>query len=169
METSPAQILINYRAKTLFPNSGSLLRPKVVENAAAKVKMNQLVDRHTTIANGLRSFLFPDRSVVQVVLSGKQDKCIKADVSKQPAPRSYEVVTETGQALRRNRRRLRKTTETPLQQTVEEIEIPEYTIQALPRPRSDELVDLPGFQPDEPVPQQLRMYHQVSRTRLQLG
>ena len=153
METSPAQRLMNRRTKTLMPTSGSLLRPKVVENAAAKIKMNQ--DRQAHYYNkGAKDLpMLAEEAVVRVAPSGKHKEWIKAEVFKQTAPRSYEVVTETGQALRRDRRRLRKTTEKPLQQTVEEIEISEHTTQTLPSPDSDLPVELPSFQPDEPVPE----------------
>ena len=102
MEISPAQRLINCQTKALLLTSGSLLRPKVVENAVAKIRMNQ--DRQAHYYNkGAKDLpLLAEEAVVRVAPSGKHKEWIKAEVFKQTASRSYEVVTETGQALRRN-------------------------------------------------------------------
>ncbi|CAB4003660.1 Retrovirus-related Pol poly from transposon [Paramuricea clavata] len=83
-ESSPAQRLMSRRTKTLLPTTSKLLAPRVVENHDQEIVKGQ----------------------------ERQAKyCNRGEKEERKKTKSYEVETQDGRVLRRNRSHLRKTTE----------------------------------------------------------
>ena len=122
--SSPVQLLMSRRTKTLLSTSCELLKPKVEDSVADKIRVSKEKQAYyyNQGAKDLPALIKGD--VVRVAPSGNWKEWRKAEVTKQRDSRSYEVITETGQVLRRNRRDLRRTKEEPLKKmNFEDIEI----------------------------------------------
>ncbi|XP_068674762.1 uncharacterized protein [Montipora foliosa] len=111
MTTSPAERMLNRRTKTLLPTSQKLLEPKM--NNTVTQEKGMIKDRQIKYYNATTKDL-PPLSTGQAVMiepDRKGQLWCKATVVGQSnhRPRSYEVETDTGRVLSRNRRHLRLT------------------------------------------------------------
>ena len=113
MDSSPSQRMFSRRAKTLLPMSKKLLQPKVVTGVQEKLRTRKQIqskyyNRGTKELNTLR------KGDVVRIKPGNNDRTgrwTKGCVIEQVAVRSYNVKTEDGKILRRNRKFLRHTKE----------------------------------------------------------
>ena len=112
LNTSPAQRLMNRRARTLLPTSAALLQPKIINDSA---KMKQKIQKQAEQFNKTAKDLPPldEGDVVRMkpLIQGKKN-WQKAIVTKRLDERSYMVETSTA-VYRRNRVHLKKTPEPP--------------------------------------------------------
>ena len=112
--TSPAMRLYSRRTKTLLPTSAPLLKPQIPENVHTNLKMAQTkqAETYNRAAKDMRSLRPGD--VVRIKPVGNtfsHNSWAKGVVVRSAGIRSYEVKTDNGQVLRRNRRHLRLTQE----------------------------------------------------------
>jgi hypothetical protein len=119
-ESSPAQRLMSRRKKTLLPTTAKLLAPRVVENHDQEIVKSQ--DRQANYYNrgakDLPHLRNGDKVRIQDHGQGiKKGPSVKATVKAEVGIRSYEVETQDGRVLRRNRSHLRKTTEDEVSET----------------------------------------------------
>ena len=122
--SSPVQLLMSRRTRTLLPTSCKLLKPETEDSIAEKITVSK--EKKTYYYNqGAKDLpALTKGDVVRVAPSGNWRDWRKAEVKKQRDSRSYDVITETGHVLRRNRRDLRRTKEEPFKNiTFEDIEI----------------------------------------------
>ncbi|CAB4043253.1 Hypothetical predicted protein, partial [Paramuricea clavata] len=113
-ESSPAQRLMSRRTKTLLPTTAKLLAPRVVENHHQEIVKGQerQAKYYNRGAKDLPRLKKEDKVRIQDHGQGlKKSPSVKATVKAEVGIRSYEVETQDGQVLRRNRSHLRKTTE----------------------------------------------------------
>uniref|UniRef100_A0A3Q2FT90 Integrase catalytic domain-containing protein n=1 Tax=Cyprinodon variegatus TaxID=28743 RepID=A0A3Q2FT90_CYPVA len=116
---SPAELLMNRKIRTTLPsydsNEQSAKKSSKLEYKLRKQKVKQksYYDRSTKILPPL-SYKDPVR------IEDDEGWNTKATILQEVAPRSFEVKTEDGQVLRRNRRSLLKT---PLEPVVESSEV----------------------------------------------
>ena len=113
-ESSPAQRLMSRRTKMLLPMTSKLLAPRVVENHDQEIVKGQ--DRQAKYYNrgakDLPRLRKGDKVRIQDHGHGiKKGPSVKATVKAEVGIRSYEIKTQDGRVLRRNRSHLRKTTE----------------------------------------------------------
>ena len=111
MTTGPAERMLNRRTKTLLPTSQKLLQPKL--NHSVPKEKGMIKDRQLQYYNAKAKDL-PVLSTGQAVMIEpdlKGQLWRKATVVGQSnhRPRSYEVETDTGRVLSRNRRHLKLT------------------------------------------------------------
>ena len=112
-ESSPAQRLMSRRTKTLLPTTAKLLAPRVVEN-----HHQEIVTYYNRGAKDLPRLRKEDKVRIQDHGQGlKKSPSVKATVKAEVGIRSYEVETQDGRVLRRNRSHLRKTTEDEVDET----------------------------------------------------
>ncbi len=116
MQSSPSQRLMSRRTKTLLPTTPTLLTPKTEENVVNELKASKkrAAFYYNRGARDLKPLQRGD--VVRVSPQGLGDRSWrKAEVlgPVQGRPRSYEIRTDGNSVLRRNRRHLRKSAETP--------------------------------------------------------
>jgi hypothetical protein len=111
METSPAQRLMQRRTKTLLPTTKNLLKPKLNKQVMKQHAEKQ--EKHAKYYNSTAKDLpkLKKGDVVRIQPNRYKKEWQKAQVIREAGPRAYEVVTETGITLRRNRRYLRQTAE----------------------------------------------------------
>jgi hypothetical protein len=112
-ESSPAQRLMSRRTKTLLPTTAKLLTPRVVENHHQEIVKGQ--ERQAKYYNRGAKYLPRLRKEDKVRIQDhgqglKKSPSVKATVKAEVGIRSYEVETQDGRVLRRNRSHLRKTT-----------------------------------------------------------
>ena len=153
MTSSPAQRLFARRTKTLLPTCQALLEPKVQLNVDEEHDHNQtrMAKYYNANAKDLPRLEKDDSVRIQPTRLGTKE-WEKAVVVNKPNIRSYNVLTERNQLIRRNRRQLRKTDE-PQMLEVDNQE-PEPTANETqntvtqPEPLNEESVDvLPEMEP----------------------
>ena len=111
MDTSPAQRLLGRRTKTLLPTTELKLCPNtMMAERAAQQKEERRVRSLKKNGNDLRPLSTGDTVRIQPIQSGVKE-WQEAKVTKQLTSRSYEVTNREGNTYRRNRRHLRKTTQ----------------------------------------------------------
>ena len=131
VNSSPAQRIFGRRTKTRIPTSVQLLKPQLPVDVEQKLRKNKAKQsfyyyRGSKELNDLQPGdvvrIQPPRGI------GRRKPWTKARVGKKVDIRSYEVRTEDGRVLRRNRRHLRLTKEanTPDNEAV----VPSQTSQA---------------------------------------
>ena len=112
LDISPAQRLLGRRTKTELPTTANKLNPSIqnadyqrvgIENKRAKSS-----EYYNTISKDLKPLNTGDNVRVQPIQSGKE-KWEQATVKRKIKSRSYEVETDNGRTLRRNRQFLRST------------------------------------------------------------
>ena len=134
LESSPVMRLMSRRTRTQLPTLPVLLEPVVDKNTYQKILENKekQANQYNKGAKNLEELLTGD--TVRLIPPGRSEKqAVKARVSNQLAPRSYEVVTENGASYRRNRRHLRRTKEDfDPECTVPVSTIPERALPELP-------------------------------------
>jgi len=115
MDTSPAQRMLNRRARTLLPMSSRLLEPQTVDSRFAKRRRRLRNSRsawyHDRGAKDLNPLQEGDTVRIKPMVMGKK-KWDQGTVLKRLDERSYEVDMPSGN-LRRNRVYLRKSQEAP--------------------------------------------------------
>ena len=107
LSTSPSQRLMGRRTKTLVPTTSHVLIPKqpIYEQMSIEAKRAKAAERHIT--RRTLSVLHPGDNVrVQPTQPG-QLTWKQATVTRHLGGKSYEVATDDGSTLRRNRRLLR--------------------------------------------------------------
>ena len=120
--SSPVQRLMSKRMKTLLPTQAKLLEPKTEKNAkekldAARKKQDLQYNKtareqyHLTAGQTMR---------IQPLKKPKQP-WEKAEVQYQVNHRSYQLLTENGNSLRRNRRHLKATQERQVETTTDKV------------------------------------------------
>lgn len=107
MEYSPAQMLMGRVLRSTLPSSSSILQPAVPKNAHSVLqdlqkKQQQYYNRGTKRLPELG----PGATVHMETAQGWRPAVVTAERGE---PRSYNIVTSSGQQYRRNRRHLRKT------------------------------------------------------------
>ena len=107
MDTSPAQRLMQRRTKTLLPTKETLLKPQLNTNVAKQQEHKQQKQAHYYNKGAKELSQLKPGDVVRVQPDKYKKNWQKAVVRKIVAPRSYEIRTEAGVTLRRNRRHLR--------------------------------------------------------------
>lgn len=111
LESSPAQRMFGRRTRTLIPTTSELLKPKIVEDVQGKLlRRKQLQAKHYNISAKELPPLCKGE-IVRVKPTDRSGRWFKARVEQQVDVRSYEVRTEDGRILRRNRRHLRSSKE----------------------------------------------------------
>ena len=111
IEASPAQLLMSRRLRSSLPMTGTMLKPGVLEGTRAKL-YHQQQKQKKIYDKGARPL--SDLKPGDVVRYQKGHMWKPAVViGKHSNPRSYDIRTDTGGTLRRNRRHLRKTCEPP--------------------------------------------------------
>ena len=131
VNSAPAQRIFGRRTKTRIPTSVQLLKPQLPVDVEQKLRKNKAkqslyYDRGSKELNDLQPGdvvrIQPPRGI------GRRKPWTKARVGEKVDIRSYEVRTEDGRVLRRNRRHLRLTKEanTPDNEAV----VPSQTSQA---------------------------------------
>jgi hypothetical protein len=107
-DTSPVQKLMSRRTKTRLPTAAKLLKPKVPKSVHKEIEHSQRRQQryYNPGAKNLTPLKIGDKVRVQPV--GHDKKWKFATVKKKLNFRSYEVQTERGQILRRNRKHLKK-------------------------------------------------------------
>ena len=119
-ESSPAQRLMSRRTKTLLPTTAKFLAPRVVENHHQEIVKGQerQAKYYNRGAKDLPRLRKEDEVRIQDHGQGlKKSPSVKATVKAEVGIRSYEVETQDGRVLRRNRSHLRKTTEDEVDET----------------------------------------------------
>ena len=113
MTSSPAQRLMSRRTRTLLPTAEKLFEPQVVTTALEEKK--DLKKKQAFYYNQNARDLNPLKKgdVVRVEPTERKSDWKKAVVisAHKELPRSYDIKTEEGRTLRRNRRHLRATCE----------------------------------------------------------
>ena len=110
--TSPAQKFFNRRTRTLLPILPSLLRPKItLESDIKKMKKGQVIMKHyyDKKAKDLKPLGEGDTVVMKPMILGRKEW--KRGTVVRGAGRSYDVETQDGSVLRRNRVHLKKVPE----------------------------------------------------------
>ena len=111
IEESPAQLLMNRRLRSSLPMTGAMLEPDVPQNVRTKLCQRQKQQKGTYDKSAKTLCDLKPGDVVRYK-KGRLWKPAEV-IGKNPNPRSYDIRTETGTILRRNRRHLRKTREDP--------------------------------------------------------
>ena len=111
MDSTPAQRLFSRRTRISLPMANHLLQPKVIPDVHLNLqqRQNKLALSFNRGAKALQPL--KDGDVVRVRPLPGHSKWFKVQVSKQEAPRSYQVRTEDGRLYRRNRSHLYKVPE----------------------------------------------------------
>ena len=133
VNSSPAQRIFGRRTKTRIPTSVQLLKPQLPVDVEQKLRRNKAkqsfyYDRGSKELNDLQPGdvvrIQPPRGI------GRRKPWTKARVREKVDVRSYEVRTEDGRVLRRNRRHLRPTKEanTPDNEAVVPSQTPQASI-----------------------------------------
>lgn len=111
MTTSPAERILNCRTKTLLPTSQKLLQPKL--NHSAPQERSMIKDKQIKYYKAKAKDLPPltTGQTVMIEPDNKRQLWCKATVVgwSNNRPRSYDVETDTGRVLSRNRRHLKLT------------------------------------------------------------
>ena len=111
MNLSPAQLLMNRRLRSSLPMSESLLKPAIHEEARKQLT-NRQQKQQEYYNRGTRSLPpLHKGDIVRHKQGGKWEPAIV--LSKHEAPRSFYIQTAQGNILRRNRRHLMYTNESP--------------------------------------------------------
>ena len=116
MRSSPVQRLMSRRTRTLLPARETLLKPKLAESVQEernKIKMKQAFYYNRNAKDLLP--LAKGETVRLQPLKNRKEPWKKATVQEEVNVRSYNVLTEDGSILRRNRRHLKVTKEQPMQ------------------------------------------------------
>ena len=127
LDSSPVQRLMSRRTKTLLPTHAKLLQPQLEEHVSEKIQHNKhkQAQQYNKSAKDLPRLAEGDMVRIQPIRKQKQP-WLKATVKTELPNRSYEVLTEKGGILRRNRRHLRRTKEAAVpDQSPTEITVPE--------------------------------------------
>ena len=107
MDTSPAQSLMQRRTKILLPTKEALLKPKLNTNVTKKQEQKQQKQGHF-YNKGAQELSQLKPGDVSCSTRQVQKELAESSYQEDPvAPSSYEITTETGVILRRNRRHLR--------------------------------------------------------------
>ena len=111
MDSSPAQRLLGRRTQTLMPTKATLLKPQVQKSVSQQLEA--MKERQAQYYNRGAKDLEPLSSgdTVSIAPAQGQKERRQGIVKKEVSTRSYEVKTNSGQTLHRNRRHLRKTSE----------------------------------------------------------
>ena len=112
--SSPAQRMFGRRFRTCLPTAKRLLKPQLVTDVKPKLesmkeRQAKYYDQH---AKELPQLKTGDTVRIQPGPSSKSKQWVRAQVNEEVAPRSFRVKTEDGREYRRNRRHLKKTSET---------------------------------------------------------
>ena len=110
LQSSPVQRLMGRRTKTRLPTTTSLLRPEIYDESEA-IRRQKLKQAHYYSQGSKDLQQLKSTQIVRIQPHGQHKTWRKAMVTKQVGIRSYEVETEGGTYLRRNRRQLRATAE----------------------------------------------------------
>ena len=111
MDTSPVQRLMLRRTKTLLPTTKQLLKPKINKRVIQQHHERQQEQARQYNKNAKDLPKLKKGDVVRIQPGKYQKTWQRAVVECEVAKRSYQVITEAGQTLRRNRKHLRKTME----------------------------------------------------------
>ena len=110
LNSSPAQRMFGRRTKTNMPTVTSLLKPKLIENI--KVKKEESKNKQSKYYNrGAKELSELERGDIVRIKPQSGKVWEKAKVIAKVDVRSYTVKTEDGRIYRRNRRHLKKTSE----------------------------------------------------------
>ena len=131
LDSSPVQRMFTRRTRTLIPTTSELLKPKIVEDVQEKlVKTKQLQAKYYNISAKELPAL-SQGEIVRVKPTDRSGRWFKARVERQVDVRSYEVRTEDGKVLRRNRIHLRNSKEPAyIRDNLEPISMPVKTQQS---------------------------------------
>jgi len=127
MRNSPVQRLMSRRTRTLLPARETLLKPKLAESVQEernKIKMKQAF-YYNRNAKDLLPLAKGDTVRLQP-LKNRKEPWKKATVQEEVNVRSYNVLTEDGSILRRNRRHLEATKEQPMQPQTDQLIVKYY-------------------------------------------
>ncbi len=161
--TSPVQRLFGRRTKTKLPTTAKLLQPKTVEDVTQKLTGRKLKQAWYYNRSATELSALKEGDVVRIKPSGYNKEWRKAVVDQKVDIRSYQVRTEDGSSLRRNRRHLRLSSEAPPHQQPEVVYEPDRPVsesekQDLPVPECatpevshDNLNPANRTVPDEPM------------------
>ena len=141
LDTSPAQRIFGRRTKTLLPTSNHLLKRKTPKDMhkKKKKKSSKQTKYYNRSVKELPELIPGDIVQVQPLKSmDRYKQWARAEVDTKVDIRSYQVRTEDGRVLRRNRRHLKHTKEVPHLQEPAEGELletlPSFTDQPVTRP-----------------------------------
>ena len=112
--SSSAQRLFNRRTRTLLPTASNLLEPQIPSHTQTKLKKQKEIQGRyfNRGAHSLDELKAGDVVRIQPLSSTSKNKeWTKAKVTAKVGVRSYEVITENGTHLRRDRRHLKRTNE----------------------------------------------------------
>ena len=136
MDASPTQLLYGRRTRTRLPVAKTLLEPQVISNVPDKIEMRKqkqkyYYDQHSQELSKLR-----DGDAIRVQLPGDKEWSL-GQANGDVGNRSY-LVEVNGKQYRRNRRRLRETSEelksSETNELPEQTEPPEASSDKLPQP-----------------------------------
>ena len=111
LQESPAQLLMNRRLRSILPMTTVLLEPQISRGTKEKLKQRQTNQKHL-YDRGARplSDLKPN-DTIRYKRNKSWEQAVVID--RHSSPRSYNIRTAEGTTLRRNRRQLKKTSESP--------------------------------------------------------
>jgi hypothetical protein len=166
MDTSPVQRMMQRRTKTLLPTTKQLLKPKINKQVIQHHQQRQQ-EQAKHYNKGAKDLPKLKKGDVVRIQPGKYKRIwTKAVVDRAVAKRSYQVITENGLTLRRNRKQLRKTNEQYPMQPELDIE-PDTAIQTnWPQPATDAPAGPPAPDrgPRQPATGQATSTTRVGRT-----
>lgn len=116
-DVSPSQRLMSRRTATKLPTANSLLQPRVVQSSKVQANIEKRQENSSKNFNKRTRSLQPLKQGDTVRVRA-QNKWLPAQLApNQPGqPRSYNIINEDGNILRRNRRDILKTKETEIYQ-----------------------------------------------------
>lgn len=116
LDSAPAQLLNSRRLRTRVPISTSLLRPETQPNKHKQLRKKQNMQKIYHDRKAQRKFSPPVKEGETVRVHHK-GKWRSAQITDELPNNSYKVQLPTGERYRRTRNHLKKTGETPPQQT----------------------------------------------------
>ena len=111
MDKSPSELLMSRRLRSNLPMTGKMLKPAIPENI--RTKLNHRQQRQKSIYDRTAKLLLKLKTGDAVRYQKGHVWKPAVVVGKHSSPRSYNIMTDTGTTLRRNRRHLRRTREAP--------------------------------------------------------
>ena len=133
-DTSPSQKFFNRRTRTLLPIHSSLLRPKItLDSDIKRIKKGQMTmkNQHDKRAKDLKPLHEGDAVVMKPMSLGKKEWSKGTIIT--GSGRSYDVETQEGAVLRRNRVHLKKVPDVPPPSPTREPEPePEPVVEKIP-------------------------------------
>ena len=150
---SPAQRLMGRRTKTLLPTAATLLNADPAKSEIAdKLKFQQTKQKfyYDRTAKPLKPLLEGD-TVRAKPYQINEKSWEKATVTKRLDDRSYEIETDSGTTLRRNRVHLRASNEKPTPRVVVEPDLSTTAAENAAIPESEEVPPTPSRPPKTPA------------------